>query len=533
MDFAAHFAIIATRSNYLQDRMESMNIAQNLMPILTAENLDLSTGLQRRTVNATQPGMLIYVSYENLGAGIHQSLLTLTANRSHVFFIVKSVGDNWILQFMHQSGTDVLAAAQHLHLGTEICIPRCVCWEVVHNLAILVQIPRAAFHAYHNPAPQAPALPAGFAQAIGAAIAAGGGAGGGAGQAPIPPVVQAPYASSHTSAAFQRFYNLRPLYTPECWAAMFYTGALGHQAGTLNLDGIKRRTEAILNNEDNFGRERFANNISPATIEGLQHCDFGHNAHQLNWNSIVDERIFNGLPDIEKFNYPNRVLQPGINILFGARLSYVINTTIAVSFQSLLRADEGLSYFLLLPILSTRLNLLQHFDPAIATAVHAALPPGGIDLETHIRAAMVETIAVNLESPCIKAIHRNPTAARHAAEAFIIKKAGGGGGGRGGGRGGGGGGGGGGPAEDEDDDGAATVGVKRDAAGVTRSKDKWLRLCPYPDHRLCWDWARNLPPCRGLNGDASLCKSANGKRQHRFPAGVDKGKFLAWLAQKP
>ena len=75
--------------------------------------------------------------------------------------------------------------------------------------------------------------------------------------------------------------------------------------------------------------------------------------------------------------------------------------------------------------------------------------------------------------------------------------------------------------------------AKRNNLGVSVAKANWLRLAPVPAGvKICWNWALGLDPCRKFKGDASVCKAVT-QLQHRWPQGVNKDKFLAWLAQKP
>ena len=124
MAMAAQMAIINARSEFLTERLDSMNIAANQMPAVTIEGFNFSTDLVKRAPAQVRVGMLIYVAYNDQGAGVQQDAASIAANICHLFLMVKSVGPNFILQFVHQSGIDGIAAAQQLALGTEIAIPR-------------------------------------------------------------------------------------------------------------------------------------------------------------------------------------------------------------------------------------------------------------------------------------------------------------------------------------------------------------------------------------------------------------------------
>jgi hypothetical protein len=186
--------------------------------------------------------------------------------------------------------------------------------------------------------------------------------------------------------------------------------------------------------------------------------------------------------------------------------------------------------------------MLKEFD---LPACVAALPPGAI-LENHIIDSMLLFIRVTDRHPIVNRILNQQSTAEYITPSGStigppkLKVGGGGGGGGGGGviappvlavgppglavAVGGGGHAGGGHA--------GGGGIKRNAAGTPMEVVKWLRLCPCPGHRICWNWARGIPPCT-KKGNASVCQAAGAKQQHQWPAGVDKKSFLNWLAQKP
>ena len=129
MAMAAKMAIINTRSTYLSDRLDSMNIPQAHMPYVTIEGFDFNTDLLKRAPAEVQPGMLIYIAYNDEGPGVQQDGPSLAANTIHLFMIVKTIGLNFVMQYVHHSEMDAIAVAQQLVLGTEIAIPRNVLWQ--------------------------------------------------------------------------------------------------------------------------------------------------------------------------------------------------------------------------------------------------------------------------------------------------------------------------------------------------------------------------------------------------------------------
>ena len=72
MAMAAQMAIINARSDYLTDRLDSMNIAANQMPAISIEGFNFNTDLVKRAPAQVRPGMLIYVAYNDQGAGVQQ-----------------------------------------------------------------------------------------------------------------------------------------------------------------------------------------------------------------------------------------------------------------------------------------------------------------------------------------------------------------------------------------------------------------------------------------------------------------------------
>ena len=149
----------------------------------------------------------------------------------------------------------------------------------VHNvLKVSLGDEIAAYNLFWNP-PAGPApIDPRFAAALlllgapGNGAGRGGAGGGGAGAAnqQAPP----PFLSSHQAALYQKFWDSRFLFSPECFTALCYTtGAALHQAATLDVEGIRSKVDSIFRNEGNFSNERF-DTPTNSTLIGFQHYEF-------------------------------------------------------------------------------------------------------------------------------------------------------------------------------------------------------------------------------------------------------------------